>query len=91
MTPGRIYAMADHTGHVSDIVFFDKAGKRSEVWNIATYEGSHRHYGSGNHKRVGYEHSELGGRKLSKSEVRFAREVQREWARSMARSGTDAR
>lgn len=82
MTPNRIYAMADRTGRISDIIFFDGNGKRSEVWHISTNEKSHIHGRSANHKHIGYEHDENGFRELNKSEKRFAKEVNRKWARS---------
>lgn len=82
MTRGRIYAQFDHTGHISSIYFFDENGRRTETWSITTHHDSHRHYGSGSHKHIGYNHSENGGGRLTKQERRFAREVDRKWQRS---------
>lgn len=87
MSDGRIYAIPEHTGHIDTIIFFDRNGKRSETWNVATHAGSHTHGGTGNHKHYGYFHDEGGSRKLSKSERRFAREVERKWARARRRAG----
>lgn len=86
MTRGRIYAMADRTGHISDIIFFDDDGKRKETWHLATYRKSHPHGRSANHKHIGYLHDEGGSRALNKREKRFAKEVKRKWARSAKRS-----
>ena len=88
MTPGRIYAMTDHTGHISDIIFFDDNGMRAETWHIATHRKSHTHGGTGNHKHIGYFHDEGGSRKLSKAEIRYAREVGRKWARASRTGGS---
>jgi hypothetical protein len=41
------------------------------------------HGGTGNHKHYGYYHDEGGSRKLSKSERRYAREVERKWTRAI--------
>lgn len=88
MTNGRIYAKPDHTGHISTIVFFDENGKRSETWNIATSADSHTHDGTGNHKHYGYFHDEGGSRKLSKSERRYTREVERRLARAKKKASS---
>lgn len=86
-TEGRINAQVDDTGHVSSLYFFGADGKRVESWNIATHRDSHRHYGSGSHKHIGYNHSENGGRRLNKQERRYAREVDRKWRRSKSGRG----
>ncbi len=81
-TKGRIYAIVDNTGHVSDIFFYGDDGKRIESWSITTHYDSHKHHGSGSHMHRGYNHKENGGRKLNKQERRYAREVDRKWRRS---------
>ena len=81
-TKGRIYAQVDETGHVTSLYFFGDDGKRVESWDIATNRNSHKHYESGSHKHIGYNHSENGGRKLNKQERCYAREVDKKWRRS---------